>query len=83
MADRRLCCANVDTLKGNAGVRAVNHQAAARVLYTELVNNKPTQEQTGAQSNQCRFNVYWPLCVCVRARVGKLDHRINPQGKRG
>lgn len=57
---------------------AVNQRATTRAPSTELVNNETTQEQTGPQSNQCRFNVYCPS-VCGQAT--SLHHWINPQGK--
>lgn len=54
----------------------------------KLVNNKPTQERTGPQSNQCRFNIYCPpvrVCVCVPELCvwgeAELDQRINPRWK--
>lgn len=59
------CVVQCGHTQGQRWSQAVNHRAVKRVLYTELVNNKPTQEQTGPQSNQCRFNVYRPLCACV------------------
>lgn len=80
------CAAQCGRAQGQVWSQAVNKRAAGRVLYAELVNNEPTQERTGPQSNQCGFNVYRPLCArgcvsvcgCVQA---ELHHRINPEGK--
>lgn len=70
--------------QGRCWSRAVNRRA-------ELVNNKATQEQTGPQSNQCRFNIHCPLPACgcgcrcgcahehARARV--CDQWINQRWK--
>lgn len=80
------CAAQCGRTQGQVWSQAVNQRAAGRVLYTELVNNEPTQEQTGPLSNQCGFNVYRPLCargcLCVCGCVqAELHRRINPEGK--
>lgn len=81
------CAGQYGHTQGQRRSEAVNHPAAyvcecVRALYAELVNNRPTQDQTGPQSNQCGFNVHCPrVCVCLCECAGELDHWINPQGE--
>ena len=57
-------------------------------LWTELVNNKPTQDQTGPQSNQWKVQRLLPPCasvwecVCVCVCAEAPYPWINPQGGR-
>ena len=89
------CAAQYGHTQGQRRSEAVNHPAAyvcesvcvcvcvcVCALHAELVNNQPTQDQTGPQSNQCGFNVHCPhVCVCLCERAGELHHWINPQGE--
>lgn len=74
------CAGQYGHTQGQRRGEAVNHPAACvcecvRALYAELVNNRPTQDQTGPQSNQCGFNVHCPrVCVCLCECAGELDH---------